>query len=268
MVADPPDGPDVARPVEEPPRRRSAGRGTAALLILVGAALIAFAATRAWWTASYQDTPVGPYRTSATGSDTVPELIPVALVAIAGWGAALATRGVWRRIIGGLVAVVGALVLVRVAVQWGSPPLDTLGRTPFVIGVPVDPVRQPWPMVLAAIGGLLVLLGGILLIAGSGRARALSGRYDRSPVAGPAAGPSAADRPVAEDELWKALDAGLDPTGEPNGVVEPFADEGKDVSRTMSERPRADDYDDPATGIAGSGPELSNGRGNRRRPHR
>ena len=206
------------------------------------------------------DTPVGPYRTSATGSDTVPELIPVALVAIAGWGAALATRGVWRRIIGGLVALVGALVVVRVALQWGSPPLDILGRTPFVTGVPVDPVRQPWPMVLAVVGGLLVLVGGILLIAGSGRARALSGRYDRTPVAGPGAQPSATGRPVAEDELWKALDAGLDPTGEPDEAAGPLTEEGTDVPRTVSEGAAGDDYDHPATGIAGSGPELSNGR--------
>ena len=66
--------------------------------------------------------------------------------------------------------------LVRVALQWGDPPLATLGRTPFVTGVTVDPVRQPWPMVLAAAGGLLVLVGGVLLAIAAGRTAALSGR--------------------------------------------------------------------------------------------
>ncbi len=251
------------------------GRAAVALLILLGAALVAFAATRIWWTASYPDTPVGPYRTSATGSDTVPELIPVALVAIAGWGAALATRGVWRRIVGALVAAAGALVLVRVVVQWGSPPLEVLGRTPFVSGVPVDPMRHPWPMVLAAAGGLLVVLGGILLITGSVRAQALSGRYDRTPPAHPPITTTAdvgssggVARPVGEDDLWKALDAGLDPTGEPETDPQPLDSGGQPDDATPSEAGPAGDYDDPATGIAGSGPELSNGRGNRRRPHR
>jgi hypothetical protein len=122
-------------------------------------------------------------------------------------------------------------------------------------------------MVLAAAGGLLVLLGGILLVATARRAAALSSRYDRAPAVGVGDSPAAA-RAVNEDDLWKALDAGLDPTGGPEMDQEPSAVGGEPDDPTPSEVPRVDDYDDPPTGIAGSGPELSNERGNRRRPHR
>jgi uncharacterized membrane protein (TIGR02234 family) len=230
---------------------RGGHRAVAAALILVGAALVAFAATRIWWTADYPGTPVGTYRTSATGSDTLPELIPVALVALAGWGAALATKGIWRRVIGALVGVVGAVVAVRVALQWAHPPLDQLGRTPFVVGAAVDPVRHPWPMLLAAVGGLLILAGGVLVIVAAGSAR-LSARYDRFPVSGrpdPVGSPAvigtaaaaAAESGSDGSDLWKALDAGLDPT-----LAEP-----------VSERVRADDYHQPPSGTPEPEPGAS-----------
>ncbi len=222
-------------------------------LIAAGAALIAFAATRTWWTAAFTDTPVGRYVSTASGSDTVPELVAVALVALAGFGAALATRGGWRRAVGGLIAAAGLLVAIRALVGLTTPPREVLGRTPFVVGAAVDPAAHAVPVVTAAIGGLLIVGGGVLLLLGAGAERRMGGRYDRTAAGRGPTTPRDTDPADAEAALWKALDAGADPTlpddgtGPDNGTAGEASNQAaEDDDASDVHRPTPSDVPPPA----------------------
>ena len=50
---------------------------------------------------------------TAAGADCLPELVPVALVALAGFGATLATQGWLRRLVGAILLAGGLWVAVR-----------------------------------------------------------------------------------------------------------------------------------------------------------
>ncbi|HEV8174418.1 MAG TPA: Trp biosynthesis-associated membrane protein, partial [Actinoplanes sp.] len=75
---------------------------------LAGAGLALYAATRTWSLQVIARPGLSDLRAARTGADEVPRLVGLALVALAGAGALLATRGLVRRLLGGLLAVVGA----------------------------------------------------------------------------------------------------------------------------------------------------------------
>ena len=94
-----------------PARALSAGR-TLALTLLVGAvgAAIAFLATRQGW-AQVRTTPPKPLPPSlvgVTGSALVPYAEALVVAGIASLAAVVATRNLWRRISGLILALIGA----------------------------------------------------------------------------------------------------------------------------------------------------------------
>jgi uncharacterized membrane protein (TIGR02234 family) len=180
--------------------------GVLAILVLVGAAACAGAAAMTWWTAEYADPLTGPFTRTASGADCLPELVPVALVALAGFGATLATAGIVRRLIGVVLLAGGLLVAVRAALAMGGAPA-TLTAGLVRPADPTGPAQvHPLGPVLAVLGGVLVVLAGILVVAGTGGRRRLGRRYDSPSVK--AAEPASTD----PSDWWKALDAGGDPT--------------------------------------------------------
>ena len=84
-----------AGPMKRRPRRRAA--------CLAGAGLALYAATRIWSVAVTTRPGLPDLRSTRTGAAAQPWLIALALVALAGTGALLATRGVLRRGLGGLL---------------------------------------------------------------------------------------------------------------------------------------------------------------------
>jgi uncharacterized membrane protein (TIGR02234 family) len=199
---------------------------------LAGAALAAYAVTRTW---SLQVTPrtgMSDLRTARTGADAEPWVVGLALVALAGTGALLATRGVVRRVLGGLLALAGAGVAAGAIVGRAGLDAGSAGAGAVV-----------WPAVAVA-GGVLVALGGAAAARLGHRWPTMSARYDRKPIAASsaqpvapaprAASPSASNAPgdqtpagkpvggrAVESEalepadhrlVWEALDRGEDPT--------------------------------------------------------
>jgi uncharacterized membrane protein (TIGR02234 family) len=181
---------------------------------LAGSGLAVWAATRTW---SLQITPrpgMSSLRTPQTGADLEPWVIGLALVALAGTGALLATGGWARRVLGGLLALAGGGVIA------GS----ILGR----IGLDVGSAGSGgtlWP-VASVIGGAIILAGGVTAARLGHRWPGMSSRYERGPVtsrqtkpgnpSGPlaAAGrePDGALQPKDHRATWEALDRGDDPT--------------------------------------------------------
>lgn len=179
---------------------RSARRAltTAVASCALGAALALLAASRTWTVeVTHQQAPETVLRTPRTGTALEPWLTALALVALAGAGALLATRGRSRGLVGAILVLSGLGVLAG-----GVDGLATVAH-----------VTPGWP-VLAVVGSLFIGYGGALA-AVRGRAwPAMGSRYERPRAPRTPAedqpqfiGPSASD--VA---MWDALDRGEDPT--------------------------------------------------------
>ncbi len=230
---------------ESRPRSTAARRPVAlAALVLLGAAACAAGSAMTWWTADYLDPLTGPLTLTASGADCCPELVPVALVALAGFGATLATQGWLRRLVGVVLLAGGLLVAVRAVTAMTAVPATLPGG----LVRPADPVGpaqlHPAGPILAVTGGVLIAVAGVLVAAGRGAYRRLGARYDAPSKAAPPATPSATTAPPATPttpatttprprpthpdtatdiassdpgssdpgDWWKALDAGTDPT--------------------------------------------------------
>ncbi|MFF5178459.1 Trp biosynthesis-associated membrane protein [Micromonospora sp. NPDC000316] len=175
----------------------------AMLLCLVGAALALWAATRNWSVElTVRPAPLPPVRDVRSGAALLPWLPALALVALAGGGAVLATRGLLRRIVGVLIGVLG----LAVAVGGGYGLVADIG------GV----VSRQWPA-LCLVGGLLAAVGGVWTALRGGTWPAMGARYERpartvtesEPAEVAPQGPMAGRRTT---EAWDALDRGEDPT--------------------------------------------------------
>jgi uncharacterized membrane protein (TIGR02234 family) len=202
---------------------RSRQLGLVAILTLAGAALAAAAAAMTWWSADYADPLSGAVTVTLSGAACVPELIPLALVSLAGFGAALATRGVPRRLVGIVLLACGAAIAVRAAMAVGEPPTALAGsltRPADVVGAAQSHVFGP---ILAILAGLMLAAAGVMIGIGVGARQRLGSQYDAPTVttASPAGRRSSQAVPgeakadageVDPGDWWKALDAGADPT--------------------------------------------------------
>ena len=185
-----------------------------ALLVLLGAIATVSAAATTWWTQRHLDALSGSISTKASGAHTDGLLIPVALIGLAGFGAALATGGLLRRLVGLVLAVGGVWTSVLAVIGLLSAPASLLTdlNQPAESSEPAD-LNALGPL-LGAVGGLLIATAGILLGLGYGARRALGARYD-APTrrrAGVATDTDRVQDAEAASDWWKALDAGDDPT--------------------------------------------------------
>lgn len=179
----------------DPGRRRLA---YAVLLCLAGAGLVLFASTRTWVVELVaRPAPLPDVRDVRTGGALLPWVPALAVVGLAGAGAVLATRGLLRRLVGGL------LLLVGVALAAGAA--DSLA------GGPTGEISRQWPA-LCLVGGLLVAVGGAWTAVAGHRWPAMGARYERRdrPVVTGADRRDSARSPTTE--AWDAFDRGEDPT--------------------------------------------------------
>ncbi|MFC7383833.1 TIGR02234 family membrane protein [Sphaerisporangium rhizosphaerae] len=188
---------------------------------VLGAALILLASGRVWAEVAYPPAP-GATRSGTvalSGGDLAPVLSPLALACLAAVVAVLATRGLWRRVVGALIALLGAAAAVA-AGQGASPSraVEVAGPGGTLTGLAKTAVSAmpAWPIAAAA-GGLALTAAGAVAAARGGRWPAMSERYERrGPRPDGAASGERGERPArserSERSLWDALDQGVDPT--------------------------------------------------------
>lgn len=205
------------RPGSEPagggdPARRAFG--LAVVACLAGAGLVVYGSTRTWSLQVVERPGLSDLRTATTGAADAPWLIGLALVALAGAGALLATRGPVRRGLGVLLALIGA----------GTAVGAIAGRAGLDAGS-AGAGATFWPVVCVA-GAALIMAGGLAAARSGHRWPTMGARYERRPAAStearpaahsgpsPAAGLSRAEtsEPVDNRAAWDALDRGDDPT--------------------------------------------------------
>jgi uncharacterized membrane protein (TIGR02234 family) len=219
-------------------RRPAAGARREYLLTLLagaaGAAVVLLAARQDWArVVTIEPHPLPVSRVAVSGQDLVPAAGALGLAALAGLAAVLATRGLVRRIVGGLLAAFGVAIIASVSLpvtaaqvrsaaagattaQAGSVPGGSTvgnGTTPgtggsgvagLSLASHVEMAAFPWRWAVL-LGGLLVLGAGVLVAWRGTRWPVMSSRYDQ---------PASRKPPAAEDpaSLWESLSQGLDPT--------------------------------------------------------
>ncbi|KKD04363.1 TIGR02234 family membrane protein [Streptomyces sp. WM6386] len=204
-----------------PPRSEAAGPARAgrlslAVALLSGAlgAAVALLATRQQWSQGTATVAGGDFPLTARGSDVTGVPAALAIVGLAALVAVFAVRKAGRFAVAALLALSGAgIVAASLLGADDSSALDEqAAKASGDASATVAALSHTaWPYV-AAVGGALILLAGLLALRYGRMWPAMSGRYERSGAPRPVRRPKAAD-PDRPEEMWKALDRGEDPTG-------------------------------------------------------
>ncbi|MFG2886154.1 TIGR02234 family membrane protein [Streptomyces sp. NPDC048297] len=205
----------VPHPRSEATAPVRSGRRSLAVALLFGAlgAAVALLSTRQRWSAGTATVAGGAFPLTAKGSDVTGVPAALAIVGLAALVAVFAVRRAGRLAVAGLLALSGAGI--AVAALTGASDSSALDdKAAQVTGDSSATVaaltHTGWPYV-AAVGGALILLAGLLALRYGRLWPAMSGRYERG-----TARPRGKARPVdpeRPEEIWKALDRGEDPTG-------------------------------------------------------
>jgi uncharacterized membrane protein (TIGR02234 family) len=168
--------------------------------LLIGGALALIGSGQPWWRGAGEGVVLKFSGTQATGGLSQ----ALAILALAGTLLLLALRTRGRRIIGALLALVG----VGLAVVGGlglRPGADAFGSQVRQASLADTLSATAWPWIFVG-SGVLITIGAVLTMI---TARTWPSRSDRfRPGSGRSEDP-ASDDPA---ELWKAMDAGVDPT--------------------------------------------------------
>ncbi|MGV9254791.1 TIGR02234 family membrane protein [Streptomyces sp. NPDC003697] len=205
----------VPHPRPEAAASARPARCSLAAALLSGAlgAAVALLATRQRWAEGTATVAGGAFPLTAKGSDITGVPAALAIVGLAALVAVFAVRRAGRVVVAALLTLSGAGVLA--AALTGAHDASALDEKAAqasgdTAATAAALTHTGWPYVAAA-GGALILLAGLLALRFGGRWPAMSGRYERS-----GAPRARAPRPVDPDrpeDLWKALDRGEDPTG-------------------------------------------------------
>ncbi|MFI9649819.1 TIGR02234 family membrane protein [Streptomyces sp. NPDC052040] len=191
------------------------GRRSLALALLSGAvgAAVALLASRQGWAAGTVSVAGGDFPLTAKGSEVTGVPAALAIVGLAALVAVFAVRRAGRFLVAGLLALSGAgIVAAALLGAKDSSALDEKAAQAAgdTSATAVALTHTAWPYVAAA-GGALILLAGLLALRYGRLWPAMSGRYERDGTPRPRKEkPLDPDRP---EDLWKALDRGEDPTG-------------------------------------------------------
>ncbi|MEU5094267.1 TIGR02234 family membrane protein [Streptomyces sp. NPDC020996] len=206
----------VPHPRSEAAGPARAGRLSLALALLCGAlgAAVALLSTRQRWSEGTATVAGGSFPLTARGSDVTGVPAALAIVGLAALVAVFAVRRSGRLLVAALLALSGAgtIAAALLGASDGSALDDKAAQAAGDTSATVAGLSHTaWPYV-AAVGGALILLAGLLALRYGRLWPAMSGRYERggaprSRRTAPAVDP---DRP---EDLWKALDRGEDPTG-------------------------------------------------------
>jgi uncharacterized membrane protein (TIGR02234 family) len=233
--------------------------GSALLTGAAGAGLILLAVRQRWAQAVFTPPkPLTPQVIDVSGSDLVPLAGALALAALAGLAAVIATRGTLRRVAGVLLALFGAgagaavtasvtaatvlsvaaskVAAPESAAVSGAAGSTTSGSTAgggFVVSGSVGRAIMtgtPWH-VTVLVGALLIFFAGLVTVLQGPDWPVMSARYDAPRARGagdPGAGGPVGPRPRDAATMWETLNDGADPTeDDPAGPAPDAAEDAR-----------------------------------------
>ncbi|GAB2757716.1 Trp biosynthesis-associated membrane protein [Nocardioides pakistanensis] len=177
---------------------------TSVVLGLAGAGLAAVAASREW-ASTRADSAGIKVQASVTGAESQPLVPALALVALAAWGVVLVMRGRMRRLVAavGLLAALGAAAVTLLGL--GTLQDDAL-QAAVARGATGDTFAtnvSAW-YYLTLVGAFGTAVAFAVAVLRSPSWPAMGAKYDAP------AGRAAV--PAADEDMWRALDEGRDPT--------------------------------------------------------
>ncbi|MGY0023318.1 TIGR02234 family membrane protein [Streptomyces sp. cg35] len=193
----------------------SSGRRSLGVALLFGAAgaAVALLASRQEWCSGVAAVAGGKLPLTAKGSDVTGVPAALAIVGLAALVAVFAVRRAGRVLVAALLALSGAgAVAAAVLGADDSSALDEkAAQASGDAAGTIDALSHTaWPYVAAG-GGALILIAGILAVVYGAAWPSMGGRYERSGA--PRARRQKPVDPDRPEDLWKALDRGEDPTG-------------------------------------------------------
>jgi uncharacterized membrane protein (TIGR02234 family) len=172
--------------------------------LFIGSALALLASQQPWWRATDEGVVLSASGTEATGGLSQ----ALAIVALAGTLLMLALQTRGRRMTGGLLLLVG-IGLTVVGILGLQPSADAVRRQAQEVSLAetFDLTVTVWPWIFTG-AGMTVAGAAALTMITAGTWAVRSDRFQ--------AAPGKAEAVASEDpvELWKALDAGVDPTAD------------------------------------------------------
>jgi uncharacterized membrane protein (TIGR02234 family) len=177
----------------------------AVIACAVGGLLVLLASGRQWAHATLRDvTGAGQTPLSATGHVVAPALPALGLALLALAAAILASKRLMRRVVGVVIVFVAAATVGVSVTARGDVSSALEHREVGVQGLAVHASANGW-WVLAAIGGAIAVVAGVLAVLRADQWSSLGAKYDA-----PTAPPAPTKDPAAV--AWDALDRGEDPT--------------------------------------------------------
>lgn len=176
-------------------------RAAAYAALVAGGGLGLVASAQPWWRAVGEDVSVG-----FTGSEATAGLSQaLVVVALSGSLLTLALKVRGRRVVGGVLALAGAAAVTVGALRFRPSDETVLSQVrEATLADQFALTGTAWPWVYA-VAGVLLLAGGVLITATAARWPARPDRFTRSEG-------RYVDVEAEPAEVWKAMDAGLDPT--------------------------------------------------------
>jgi uncharacterized membrane protein (TIGR02234 family) len=177
-----------------------------------GTGLTLLAAGRDWMSVSFD----GGAGVALAGTRLAPVLMPLALAAGASALAVLATRGIWRKVVGAILTLCGAGVVVGALTGTAAEVAMEALRDEHsfaTAGRVVTATAWFWPGA-TVVGGLILAGAGVVAVLRGGRWAGMSDRYDRPAARKGGPGGGRAGSALGERALWDAIDSGADPTVE------------------------------------------------------
>lgn len=207
-----------------PSARRPRGKAILLAIIALAGGLALVSATQTWVTISLAEGAAATGQLAVTGQQLNPSLSPIAIAALASVLALTIAGPVFRRVLGVLVALLGAGILALGVIASANPlgeSESSVGEVTGIVGdvqgALIDSVSTTaWPWLASASGAVLIVAGVCVLLL-AGRWRAGGRRYEAA--AEHAGTPSDDDSGggVEGDERdrisdWDAMSRGDDPT--------------------------------------------------------
>jgi uncharacterized membrane protein (TIGR02234 family) len=190
---------------------------TTVVVLAAGAATVLLVATQDWQT-------IGPRAMGVSGRTLDSAPTALAVVALAGVVAVIATKGRVRQLVGVLVVAAGAAaiwrsaaVLPAVSATRAEEIMRAKQSVNVIGGAAPEVTTHPVWGVLSVVAASLVLVAGVVVAIRGARWRGMSGRY-RAPGSSHDARPRSrdadpdGDRARRDASLWGALERGDDPT--------------------------------------------------------
>ncbi len=202
----------MPRPMTPAPMRERRGYAAALVSGLLGATAVTVAVARPWVRGQAEVPGLPQIQADVSGAALSPLAGALGVVLLASFGAVIATRAWVRRTVGVLIVAAAAVVVVVAA----APPdpaaaiEDALSARGWAGGGYSTRV-VPWRW-LALVGAACCLLAGAAVAWLGHRWPVLGGRYDAPASSAESPPPQATVEEMDEDDVWRALDRGHDPT--------------------------------------------------------